>query len=1030
MKVVLLSLDYELTRMNVQKKEGGAATLLRVPSVLKERWHIVRKIGGGGFGEIYEGRVAETGETCAVKVESSATSKQVLKMEAAVLRRLQSANCEHACQFLGAGRTDTVNFVVMSLLGPNLSELRKKQPQGKFSWATTFRLAAQMVAGVQAVHDCGFLHRDIKPSNFVMGSQPNTKHTCYILDFGLARQYVTATGEVREPRPTAGFRGTVRYASISAHRAVELGRHDDLWSLFYLLMEFLHGQLPWRRLKEKEEVAKVKEEFDHHEFLVGLPVEFEMILSHLRRLDYHTCPDYSLLIKLFETMINRYGISSDGPMDWEIGAVADSVPSSSVVSPGACRDGAAMEEAVEGAGENNQMGLANKKVALLNEQDDGTNKTHCSAQENFSGGEGDGKKSVSGHVDREEHPSGERDILHAPVEVVVEGSANPESRDACEGEAEVEIGVSQSGKGNDAGEHSQVSLVRKSDLVIEAASVEKGDSVKEGAVEEKSDGGGGGDSCGDIDEVAHPVMSEHKLVGNGDERETSGDRVRVTSTSSAQFLSVHEVEEEEEEEEEERAVYPEVVGIADGYKARESAFDSAFSAAATTQGEEREAGADCQAVVSVSVGEDSDSVVGGKSENGSYGAKQLCADETSCEANGSREDGGALDGEDGNSVVSQGRASDVRLGDCDHVSDGVDVDGCHSVSGEDENVSDSLQKRLLQVLAENETSHLAPFATTESFPPLPTDYDHLLRDSQWTVTSAGVDRMGTLQQLCDGTRVTRIESSSRAEDHREGESEGCMEKAASIVAGELEGVQGSSSEVQSSKGDLEHSNDGEQLGEESALRPSETEHTCKQPCDDGLRYSGGLEGIVASNGDMPHGDDIGGSDGGGDAEDEEFAAGYSVEEFDEVVSELEESSSESERDTSPQIADRKENETSEVAALASNDVHHIPPEVDSPIIPVEARPPETSHWNSELMKGESSPPNRNVTAVNSVEPISPLSTHSPRPSPSVFTIQKLLGISGFDPWEPVSVPSSPTTGTRPQCSDPRWKRFSAITSNV
>lgn len=39
-----------------------------------------------------------------------------------------------------------------------------------------------------------------------------------MLDFGLARQYTTATGEVRPPRTAAGFRGTVRYASINAHK--------------------------------------------------------------------------------------------------------------------------------------------------------------------------------------------------------------------------------------------------------------------------------------------------------------------------------------------------------------------------------------------------------------------------------------------------------------------------------------------------------------------------------------------------------------------------------------------------------------------------------------------------------------------------------------------------------------------------------------------------------------------------------------------------------------------------------------------
>lgn len=46
----------------------------------------------------------------------------------------------------------------------------------------------------------------------------NNLRKVYMLDFGLARQYTTATGEVRPPRTAAGFRGTVRYASVNAHK--------------------------------------------------------------------------------------------------------------------------------------------------------------------------------------------------------------------------------------------------------------------------------------------------------------------------------------------------------------------------------------------------------------------------------------------------------------------------------------------------------------------------------------------------------------------------------------------------------------------------------------------------------------------------------------------------------------------------------------------------------------------------------------------------------------------------------------------
>lgn len=92
-----------------------------------------------------------------------------------------------------------------------------------------------------------------------------------MLDFGLARQYLNAKGDIRSPRSAAGFRGTVRYAAVSAHKNKvrgyiveaddfihfqEMGRQDDLWSLFYMLTEFLQGQLPWRKIKDKDEVIE------------------------------------------------------------------------------------------------------------------------------------------------------------------------------------------------------------------------------------------------------------------------------------------------------------------------------------------------------------------------------------------------------------------------------------------------------------------------------------------------------------------------------------------------------------------------------------------------------------------------------------------------------------------------------------------------------------------------------------------------------------------------------------------------------
>uniref|UniRef100_A0A2M3ZFH3 Putative serine/threonine protein kinase n=1 Tax=Anopheles braziliensis TaxID=58242 RepID=A0A2M3ZFH3_9DIPT len=289
--------------------------LLQAGHVVKERWKVLKKIGGGGFGEIYEGQDLITREQVALKVESARQPKQVLKMEVAVLKKLQGK--EHICRFIGCGRNDRFNYVVMQLQGKNLAELRRSQARGAFSLSTTLRIGLQILKSIESIHSVGFLHRDIKPSNFAIGRLPLTSRRIYMLDFGLARQYTTGTGEVRCPRAAAGFRGTVRYASLNAHKNREMGRQDDLWSLFYMLVEFVTGQLPWRKIKDKEQVGMLKEKYDHRLLLKHLPSDFKYFLEHIQSLNYADKPDYTLLVCLFERCMKRRGVKETDPFDWE-----------------------------------------------------------------------------------------------------------------------------------------------------------------------------------------------------------------------------------------------------------------------------------------------------------------------------------------------------------------------------------------------------------------------------------------------------------------------------------------------------------------------------------------------------------------------------------------------------------------------------------------------------------------------------------------------------------------------------------------
>ncbi|CAF1448579.1 unnamed protein product [Adineta steineri] len=291
------------------------ADLLQPGNIVRERWQVTSKIGGGGFGQIYEALDRVTKENVALKLESAKQPKQVLKMEVTVLRRLQGK--DHVCKFLGGGTNELYNYVVMTLQGKNLAELRRSQSRQCFTLSTSLRISLQILQAIEYIHSIGFLHRDVKPSNFSMGRLPTTCRKVFMLDFGLARKYTNAEGNVRAARPQAGFRGTVRYASINAHKNREMGRHDDLWSLFYMLIEFITGQLPWRRIKDKEQVGQMKDKYDHTHFLKSLPSEFKQFLEHVQTLRYEDKPDYDLLQNLFRTSITRRGYKEQELYDWE-----------------------------------------------------------------------------------------------------------------------------------------------------------------------------------------------------------------------------------------------------------------------------------------------------------------------------------------------------------------------------------------------------------------------------------------------------------------------------------------------------------------------------------------------------------------------------------------------------------------------------------------------------------------------------------------------------------------------------------------
>ena len=289
--------------------------------VIRKKWRLTKRLGKGGYGEVYLGLDFDTNEQVAVKLEKiGVRERQALKMEVEILGKIQES--PYSTKLIDYGHTQEYNYLVMELLGANLSALKKRSRYDKFSLSTTLKLGILMIEAIQAIHEAGYVHRDIKPANFLLRTpekRTSGKAMLTIIDFGLAKELLNSDGSLKLKREKVGFRGTARYSSYHAHFKRDLGRRDDMWSLLYILIEFYTGTLPWSGIKEKEKIADSKKELDSLQLVRGLPPQFADFLKHIQKLGFYDAPDYDYLKTLLADCYKENGYDDTTKFDWELG---------------------------------------------------------------------------------------------------------------------------------------------------------------------------------------------------------------------------------------------------------------------------------------------------------------------------------------------------------------------------------------------------------------------------------------------------------------------------------------------------------------------------------------------------------------------------------------------------------------------------------------------------------------------------------------------------------------------------------------
>ncbi len=227
---------------------SGSRSLPPPPRTVGGKYEVLRVVGRGGFGAVYEAEHVLTKRRVALKlIHGAVVRASKLRLENRLFQEAEAAAAvQHpgVVDVLDAGREEDGSvYVTFELLRGE--DLETCLLRGGLRPADLVRVGVKLLDTLSAVHRCGFVHRDVKPANVFLARNAYGSLQVKLLDFGIANRIDPATKRTRPER--GSVIGTVEYMSPEQASGAGLDARSDVWSVAAVLFRALTERPPFAR---------------------------------------------------------------------------------------------------------------------------------------------------------------------------------------------------------------------------------------------------------------------------------------------------------------------------------------------------------------------------------------------------------------------------------------------------------------------------------------------------------------------------------------------------------------------------------------------------------------------------------------------------------------------------------------------------------------------------------------------------------------------------------------------------------------